>query len=68
MWILVYSWQQIPFNICYILDIAPVVQWIERFRPKEEIQVRFLVGAQTYARRQRAYGMRILYTLEYAYE
>lgn len=24
---------------------APVVQWIEQFRPKEEIQVRFLVGA-----------------------
>ncbi len=24
---------------------APVVQWIEQFRPKEKIQVRFLVGA-----------------------
>ena len=25
---------------------APVVQWIERLTPNEQIQVRFLVGAQ----------------------
>jgi hypothetical protein len=37
------------FVLQYLI-IAPVVQWIELLRPKEEMWVRFLPGAQRYTK------------------